>query len=285
MHSDLEVGLPAGSGVATYPPGASFGLRLLRDYEFVWMIEGDAEYRRGGDAVAAPAGSLVLCRPGEAESIADFFQWDRHRRTRHGYFHFQIHAFPGDWPPTDRWPVVRPLPPDDVARPLFHHLLTWQDKEDARQCRLTIAALLSVFLSGDLAAGGVERETWPEPVERACDFLYRSLEAEPARRRSLSQLAQAACVTPEHLCRLFRVSVGHSPAETVRLARLDRAATLLARSNYSVGEISDLCGFASAFHFSRLFRSAFGLPPTAMRRAVQGGSPPPLPRLLRRAPL
>ncbi len=274
---ELDVSLPTGYGVATYPPGASFGPRLLRDYEFVWMMDGDAEYRHGDTIATAPADSLVLCRPG----ATDFFQWDRHRRTGHGYFHFQINAFPEDWPPLPQWPLVRQLPPEDVLRPLFRHLLTWQGHENAGQCRLIIATILSVFVSGNLGTGSVERNMWPEAVEKACDFLFRSLQADPARPLSLTQLADAACVTPEHLCRLFKASVGHSPSETVRLARLDYAAGLLLRSNYSVGEIADLCGFASPFHFSRRFKDAYGQSPREMRRQQFSGAAPPVTRLLR----
>ena len=90
----LALSLPEVSGVATYPPGATFGPRRMRDYEFVWLLAGDAEYRRGSTRVAAPQGSLVLCRPG----ATDAFRWDAARRTAHGFFHFQIASFPPHWP-------------------------------------------------------------------------------------------------------------------------------------------------------------------------------------------
>jgi transcriptional regulator GlxA family with amidase domain len=67
----------------------------------------------------------------------------------------------------------------------------------------------------------------------------------------------------------------------VRLARLDRAATLLARSNYSVAEIARMCGFGDAFHFSRRFKAAYGQSPLQMRRALQNGATPPLSPLTR----
>ena len=72
--------------------------------------------------------------------------------------------------------------------------------------------------------------------------------------------------------------------ETVRLARLDRAATLLARSNYSIGEIAAMCGFASPFHFSRRFKESYGEPPRALRDRVRAGAVSPEPRLLRVRP-
>jgi transcriptional regulator GlxA family with amidase domain len=65
----------------------------------------------------------------------------------------------------------------------------------------------------------------------------------------------------------------------VRLARLDRAATLLVRSNFSVQEIAELCGFASAFHFSRRFKEAYGQSPRELRQQVRAGATLPAPRL------
>jgi AraC-like DNA-binding protein len=107
------------------------------------------------------------------------------------------------------------------------------------------------------------------------------LDTDPAARISLTELAQVAGVNPEYLCRLLKASTGRSPIETVRLARLDRAALLLARSNYSVSEIATLCGYSSPFHFSQRFKAAFGQSPRDLRRSLEAGTTPPASRLVR----
>lgn len=33
------------AGIAAYPPGATFGPRLHYDFEFLWVMEGDARAR------------------------------------------------------------------------------------------------------------------------------------------------------------------------------------------------------------------------------------------------
>ena len=273
----VGVSPPTSANVAVYPPGATFGPRRMRDWEFVWIIEGDAEYRWGAQAVDAPAGAVVLCRPGET----DFFRWDPQRRTRHGYFHFDLGSLPPGWPAPERWPLVRLPEEGDILRPLFRHLLASAGRGDPVQCRLMVAGLLAAFVTGETRAGDVPRDALPEPVERALDHIHARLETDAAAGITLADLSAAACVTPEYLCRLFKASTNRSPVETVRLARLDRAAVLLARSNCPVGEIALRCGFASAFHFSRRFKEAFGLPPSEARRALLAGGTPPTPRLLR----
>lgn len=277
MFDDLDISLPTNHGVAVYPPGATFGPRRMRDYEMVWLIEGQAEYTCNGVMLLVPPDSLVLCRP----NTTDFFQWDTRQRTRHAFFHFDVYRTPTYWPPIAQWATARRGEDGDVLRPLFRHVLTWAGKGSDLQCRLSIATLLTAFLTGETAALETPRTVLPEPVERACAEIHTRLEEDPAASLSLHHLAQAACVTPEYLCRLFKQATRKSPMETVRLARLDRAAVLLTRSNYSVAEIARICGFSSAFHFSRRFKEAFAQTPTEARVAVREGATPPVPRLLR----
>ena len=271
MH-DFGITLPVSFGVASYPPGASFGPRLLHDWEFVWLIQGNAEYRWDGQAVAASEGAVVLCRPG----TTDHFQWDRAHRTRHGFFHFQMAQPPDGW---EHWPHVREPVDDDILHSLFRYLLTWLGQGEPEACQRAIAAMLAAFRSGSRTMGRLLPEAWPPAVEQVCAYLFARLDEDPACPLTLPLLAEVACVSAAHLCRLFRSSVGHSPAETIRLARLDRAGTLLARSNYTVSEVAEQCGFSNPFHFSRVFRAAYGLPPTEFRRRVQAGLPPPPPLL------
>lgn len=258
--------------VATYPPGASFGPRALRNWEFVWMLHGDAVYTRGERTVNAPVGSIVLCRPG----ATDFFRWDPVHSTRHAYFHFEMDGtFPATWPALEDWPPARnPSSDTDLLRPLFQNLMAWGNQGDPTQRRLIALSLLAAFVTGESESANVAllRPGFPEPVERALAFIAMQLDQAPNAPLSLGAIADAAFVTPEHLCRQFKVATGNSPSETVRLARLDRAVALLCRSNFSVAEIAALCGFASPFHFSRRFKETFGQSPRTLRDAVASGA-------------
>jgi AraC-like DNA-binding protein len=268
---------PTATGVASYPPGATYGPRAMRDFEFVWLMEGDAQYQRGEQTVEAPAGSIVLCRPGET----DFFRWDTERSTRHGFFHFDILQLPDSWPTSGSWPLVRLTPEGDILRPMFRHLLTWSSTGDPALSQLTMKHMLTAFVLGQLETRELPREPLPDAVERALAYVEKEFAADPSTPITLADLASSAGVTPEHLCRLFSASTGRSPAETVRFARLDRAALLLARSNFSINEIATMCGFASPFHFSRRFKEAFGQSPRGLRQLVRHGGAPPTPRLLK----
>lgn len=280
MFDELELSRPIMTGVATYPPGATFGPRMTRDYEFVWVIEGDVEYSRDGTTIPAGPGSVILCRPGGTDS----FRWDPCNRTRHGFFHFEVFSLPDAWPPPGEWPLLRHPVEGDVLRPLFRHLLTWAGRGDPLLLRATMAHMLASFVSGEIAGNDLPHNALPDAVERAHAYLQERLEEDPSSPITLPDLARAALVSPEHLCRLFRSSTGLSPIETVRLARLDRAAILLARTNFSVAEVGAACGFPNPFHFSRRFKEAYGQSPRDLRKSIQGGATPPTPRLSKSVP-
>lgn len=277
MNETLSVRVLGRPSVAIYPPGATFGPRAATSWEFVWLLEGHALYRyenaRERGELELSGGQLLLCRPSER----DWFTWDETRCTRHGFFHF---ALASEGANTNDWPRLRPMRDDDLYTPLVRHLLTLCEHEDAQR-DLTATLLLSAFVSGQSTLGDVPAQQFPEPVERAFDWLYARLDEDASTPISLDTLARVAYVSPEHLCRLFKTSTDRSPLEVVRLARLDRAALLLSRTNFSVGQIAHLTGFASPFHFSRAFKEAYGASPRDLRKSLKRGESLPSPRLLR----
>ncbi len=267
--------------VAIYPLGATFGPREARSFEFVWLLEGRARYNFASASetgeIELSGGQLLLCRPDER----DWFAWDAHKRTRHGFFHFVVEQMSTSWPAIQNWPRLQLMSDDDVFAPLARHLLTWRETGDNAQRDLTATLFLCAFLSGQSRLGDIPPQRLPEPVERALDWLFARLDEDAAPPISLGVLARAAFVSPEHLCRVFKTSTGRSPLEVVRLARLDRAALLLSRTNFSVAQIAGLTGFASPFHFSRSFKEAYGSSPRELRAKLERGESLPLPRLLR----
>ena len=54
---------------------------------------------------------------------------------------------------------------------------------------------------------------------------------------------------------------------------------MLARSNLTVSQVASACGFADPLYFSRRFRAAHGVAPSALRDNGAVGVPPDLPGL------
>jgi AraC-like DNA-binding protein len=262
-----------GSGLAVYPPGATFGPRTLRDFEFVWIIAGNVEWEVDGHVVPAPPGTVILARPGQR----DGFRWDPRQRTRHGYFHFSLHQEGGVLPPQATWPLSRLLPPDDILRPLFHHLgwlLSRSEASAREQAQGVLRQALVAYLSGLLGTSS-EADAHRHPlVERVLGQVQERWAAGDPEPFTLGDLARLAGVSKVHLTRVFHAQLGMAPVAAIRQLRLDRAVTLLARTNLAVQEIAESTGFPNAFHFSKVFRQHVGQAPRDYRRAVLAGQSP-----------
>ena len=264
-------------GLADYPPGATFGPRLIRDYEFVWIVEGDVVWECDGAEYPAPAGTVLLVRPG----MRDAFRWDPLRRTRHGFFHFTVETGRAELPPPERWPMTLALPDGDVLRPIFHHLDWLRGARPAGWEELQIGIVrqaLLAFITRAVATASESHEDMHPLITKVMAHVRQTWRDGYLRPLSLVGLARAAGVSRAHLARLFREHLGATPVETLRVMRLDRAANLLARTNLEVQEIAEQCGFPNAFHFSRVFRAQYGLSPRALRkRLAEGMHLPPIP--------
>lgn len=277
--SRLRVEFHGTGGLAVYPPGATFGPRTLRDFEFVWILDGHCQWEADGRTYPAPPGAIILCRPG----MRDGFRWDRERQTRHAYFHFGIHSNGAELPAQEHWPAVGLMPEGDILRPLFRHvswLLAAGKPEWVPLAEISARQLLLSFLTGAYrtsAEGGVD---FSEPVLRAMQFVQDWWERGRRGTPTLGELARAAAVSQGHLCRLFRAEVGHAPLQALRLMRVDRAAALLARTNLRIKAVADQFGFESQFHFSRCFREAYGCSPREFRKRAEQGQAMPAVRVL-----
>jgi transcriptional regulator GlxA family with amidase domain len=91
-------------------------------------------------------------------------------------------------------------------------------------------------------------------VHRAQDAISASLLQDPSLRRSLTDLAEVACVSPRHLSRLFVQHTGISVVDYQQQLRIARANDLLEqRPNMTQEQLAEACGFTSARDFRRVW--------------------------------
>lgn len=259
------------AAVSWYPPGSTFGPRKMRDWEFVWIIEGDCRYRRDATWVAAPPGSVVVCVPG----TIDEFQWDAKRQTRHGYFHFnRLPA--GLKMAAETIPLVRRPSESDVLRGLFRHVLAWFGRGDAQLAESVVKTMLIAFASGEHDVLQPPPVVLPECVERTLARVQQAIAEQPDEPLTFEELVEASGVTGPYLCRVFKKHVGHAPLETATLLRLHEASAMFERTNLTVQQVAQRLGFKTPFHLSRLYTKAYGMSPTAHRRHMAEGGVPRL---------
>jgi len=98
-------------------------------------------------------------------------------------------------------------------------------------------------------------------LHRAKDYAYACLE----RPITLNELAKVACLSPNHLLRMFKQLFHQTPHQFLTKARLERAQKLLVQTDRPIIDICLSVGYESVGSFNTLFRRRVGMPPTTYR--------------------
>jgi AraC-like DNA-binding protein len=247
-------------------PRSTYGPFLLNRYALTWIVRGGGSTFLDEREVVTRPGTVLTMTPGTSLR----HNWGR-ARSLQSFLVFDVPRWPRSWPSPDTWPVVRELSGSETLLQLWRYLLSATHSPAARQVeRPTVELLLRMFLSGSCGGEAPVENELPRSLERALDYLVRAAESRE-RHPALAEIAHAAGVSPQHLCRLFRKELDASPLECAEMLRLERAASRLERTDHTLAEIADELGYSSAFHLSKNFKRVYGAPPRDYRKAFLGG--------------
>lgn len=103
-----------------------------------------------------------------------------------------------------------------------------------------------------------------EHLARAIAILEENIE-EPI---SPSELSDMLGISTRQLERLFGKFLKSSPKRYITEMRLHRARNLIVQTEQSITDIAIACGFNSTSHFSKVFRSHYGVSPISHRTTL-----------------
>ena len=102
----------------------------------------------------------------------------------------------------------------------------------------------------------------PNPLARALAYMQRNLHRSDLR---LSQVAEAALVSPSHLAALIRRHLGHSYLCHLTQLRIERAKLLLRTTSMTVAAVATAVGYETPAPFYHHFKQAVGSTPSDFR--------------------
>lgn len=118
-------------------------------------------------------------------------------------------------------------------------------------------AKLKIIQSPDVLASKNDRLT----------YLRTRLFEEPALFSDIDEMAAYMNLSRSGFQHLYSHTFGVSVIHDVIKGRIEKAKSFLSKSNFSITEISNKCGYKSEFHFMRQFKKETGLTPTEFRRS------------------
>jgi AraC-like DNA-binding protein len=136
------------------------------------------------------------------------------------------------------------------------------------QHRGDIIARLSLFL-GCLARAVARDHDMVDaatgPTHAGVVRAMRLMEAEPARRWTLAELADRLHVTPRYVVRLFTSTTGLPPIAYLNRHRAEIAASMLLHTDHPITRIARDVGWPDQNYFARRFKAHYGLSASAYR--------------------
>ena len=98
-------------------------------------------------------------------------------------------------------------------------------------------------------------------LRAAIDFIDRHL----SQTVTLTQMAEAASMSPKYFCRFFYQMTHHTPIEYLNMQRIEYACFALSTTNEPITDIALSCGFNDLSYFIRTFKKYKGVTPGRYR--------------------
>lgn len=243
------------------------GMRILRRFTLVLMVEGRGYYRdaRGLREEIGP-GDVVLVFPEIAHAYGPqpggdwtqiYFVFDGPQ--------FQLWRAQGLLAPEH--PVLR-LGAVDYWRRRLHEVVKGEPLHRAGAPLRVLGRLLHVMT--DMVASDAEntrqagRDAW---LDKSLRLLG---DRGPAGWLTPKEVAPQVGLNYENFRKRFVSLAGESPGRYQKRRRLEWACAAIYHGESSLKQIADTLGFCDVFHFSKAFKQEIGFTPSDYRRRVRG---------------
>lgn len=138
----------------------------------------------------------------------------------------------------------------------------------AGQEREEYISLLMTLLLMKLSEPSGERRAAAAPYLEQLDELRAALYSEPARFRSVADMAKALNLSPSYFQKLYKKRFGVSGYEDLLTAKIRTAQYFLSSAAMSIREIAAVCGYDNEVCFMHRFKQRTGMTPSGYRAMV-----------------
>lgn len=228
--------------------------------QILYCTKGSGILLTEGEKIPIPAGTAMFLparRPHEYYPEGDI--WDIRWVVPSGYAHEDILRHFG-LAETEVFPLKDPHALDRIFRKMHEALRTEGVFGNYRASGYLYEFLMEFYRQ--ISAKGTSAAPNPALI-KAVDYI----ELNYARHITMEHLCSVSGVSKQHLCMLFRTTLGLRPTEHITKRRIQAAKELLASSEKTTEEIALRTGFCTSSYFCKMFRRYEGVTPSEFRKS------------------
>jgi AraC-like DNA-binding protein len=153
------------------------------------------------------------------------------------------------------------------VRSIFEALIQTGNTESRNRDALCALLLRQLILFADDFA--IDQETAFSPAWQTYLRCRQHIERNFLDIESVHDAAEKCFVDQAYLSRLFKRFADETPLQLLTRLKMGKAAELLITRGLLVKQVAEEIGFPDPYHFSRVFKRVYGIPPETFIRSAQ----------------
>ncbi|VGO14344.1 Arabinose operon regulatory protein [Pontiella desulfatans] len=152
-------------------------------------------------------------------------------------------------------------------RSIFENLITTGNTESRNRAALCALLLRQLILQADdyaMEPAAAFSPAW-QTYLRCRQYIERNVLELP----NIGTAAAACFVDQAYLSRLFKRFAEESPLQLLTRLKMSKAADLLSAGDLLIKQVGEEVGFADPYHFSRVFKRVYGIPPETFTQTAR----------------
>lgn len=248
------------------------------DYlEIAFMMSGSGQYRIDGVIYDVSEGDVILINPG---TMHQGLVKDVQNPTTEFFVGASDFSFKGLEKNT------MPLPPEgcilhttgEFRQKLFKLCASMEAENSIRwqgryyMMKTCLMQMMLLLLKQQMEPEEIQAGWAFESVNKkyVVEQIVNYFEDHYAEKISLDQIAENMYLSPFYISKIFKSETGDTPIRHLINIRLERARELLlAGFPGSISEVAEQVGYEDAYHFSKLFKKRYGIPPSQVQRGYK----------------
>ena len=259
-------------GTNVYPNPSIHDDRVMTEHNLLYIFSGEWEIGQDGIAYQLKTGDMMLMRAGSHHYGISPCSVN----MRNMFFHFtrlksDQYAVPLTSAEVQSYadgltvclPTVIHCGSNNAVSVIARNIINvfWSHRDD---CERTLSLNLNCLLN---ELSYMARNNISQPEEWITRLL-QAIRMNPSRFMSLEEAAGLANISVRTLSSRFKSIMGKTLHEYQLSVKLEMAYNALCTGHYSVKEVACNFGFCDPYYFSRVFKKAYGVSPSEIKKGL-----------------